>query len=264
MDYRPARRQHQLRAWLSAVLRVDRLRASRTARTSRWCYDALKRELFAAARGRGAQLNGRPIHVSATPSLDRALLATAFPYDQRERRNFYLTFWEVFMMRTPGVRYTGSAVLDLCYVAWGRVDALCEFGLRPWDSAAGALIVTEAGGRMTNLDGSALDLDVRFSSPTRWAWSFNGDGELFNIIPGRRSRSPRSGAHRLGAPALHRRPGHRSSGAIPRRWSLPHLVRLPAWPQQRGWACLPRFFSWLSAGRLFAREHVRQVHSDQL
>ena len=109
-------------------------------------FDALKRELFVAARGGGARLKERSIHVSATPSLDRALLATAFPYDQRERRNFYLTFWEAFMMRTQGVRHTGSAVLDLCYVACGRVDALWEFGLRPWDVAAGALIVAEAAG----------------------------------------------------------------------------------------------------------------------
>jgi myo-inositol-1(or 4)-monophosphatase len=124
-------------------------------------FDALKRELFVAARGRGARLNGRPIHVSATPSLDRALLATGFPYDRRERRNFYFTFWEAFMMRTQGVRRSGSAALDLCYVACGRVDAFWEFGLRPWDIAAGALIVAEAGGRVTNLDGSALDLDAR-------------------------------------------------------------------------------------------------------
>jgi myo-inositol-1(or 4)-monophosphatase len=124
-------------------------------------FDALKRELFVAARGRGARLNGRPIHVSATPSLDRALLATGFPYDRRERRNFYFTFWEAFMMRTQGVRRMGSAALDLCYVACGRVDAFWEFGLRPWDVAAGALIVAEAGGRVTNLDGSALDLDGR-------------------------------------------------------------------------------------------------------
>ena len=124
-------------------------------------FDALKRELFIAERGRGARLNARPIHVSATPSLDRALLATGFPYDRRERRNFYFTFWEAFMMRTQGVRRTGSAALDLCYVACGRVDAFWEFGLRPWDVAAGALIVTEAGGRVTNLDGSALDLDAR-------------------------------------------------------------------------------------------------------
>jgi len=124
-------------------------------------FDALKRELFVAARGRGARLNGRPIHVSATPSLDRALLATGFPYDRRERRNFYFTFWEAFMMRTQGVRRTGSAALDLCYVACGRVDAFWEFGLRPWDVAAGALVVGEAGGRVSNLDGSPLDLEAR-------------------------------------------------------------------------------------------------------
>jgi myo-inositol-1(or 4)-monophosphatase len=122
-------------------------------------FDALKRELFVAARG--PRLNGRPIRVSATPSRDRAPLATSLPYDSRERRNFYLTFWEAFMMRTPGVRQTGSAVLTLCYVACGRVDALWEFGPRPWDVAAGALIVAEAGGQVTNLDGSALDLDAR-------------------------------------------------------------------------------------------------------
>ncbi|HVB82246.1 MAG TPA: inositol monophosphatase family protein [Candidatus Binataceae bacterium] len=124
-------------------------------------FDALKRELFVAARGRGARLNARPIHVSATPALDLSLLATGFPYDRRERRNFYFTFWEAFMMRTQGVRRTGSAALDLCYVACGRVDAFWEFGLRPWDVAAGALIVAEAGGRVTNLDGSKLDLEAR-------------------------------------------------------------------------------------------------------
>ena len=96
--------------------------------------------------------------MSATPSLDRALLATAFPYDQRERRNFYLTFWEAFVMRTQGVRHTGSAVLDLCYVACGRLDALWEFGLRPWDVAAGTDVAV-AGGRVIDLDGSALDLE---------------------------------------------------------------------------------------------------------
>ncbi len=123
--------------------------------------DALKRELFVAARGRGARLNSQRIQVSKTPTLDRALLATGFPYDRRERRNFYLTFWEAFMMRTQGVRRTGSAALDLCYVACGRVDAFWEFGLRPWDVAAGALIVAEAGGRVGNADASPLDIEAR-------------------------------------------------------------------------------------------------------
>ncbi|HZO82808.1 MAG TPA: inositol monophosphatase family protein [Candidatus Binataceae bacterium] len=124
-------------------------------------FDALKRELFVAARGRGARLNGKRIRVSRTPALEFALLATGFPYDRRERRHFYLTFWEAFMMRTQGVRRTGSAALDLCYVACGRVDAFWEFGLHPWDVAAGALVVTEAGGRVTNADGSRLDLGGR-------------------------------------------------------------------------------------------------------
>ena len=115
MDHRSARRHHQLRASLSAVLRVDCLRASRTARA----FDALKPELFVAARGRGARLNGRPIHVSATPSLGGALLATAFPYGQRERRIFYLTLWEAFTIRTQGVRHTGSAVTLLRRVRAG-------------------------------------------------------------------------------------------------------------------------------------------------
>ena len=122
-------------------------------------FDALKRELFFAVRGRGARFNGRPINVRATPSLDRASLATSLPYDQRERHNFYLTLWEAFMMRTHGVRHVGSAVLDLCYVARGRVDALFKFGSPPWDTAAGALIVTAAGGRVMNLDRSTLDLE---------------------------------------------------------------------------------------------------------
>jgi myo-inositol-1(or 4)-monophosphatase len=106
-------------------------------------FDALKRELFVAARGRGARPDARPIHVTATPSLDRAPLATSFPYDRRERRNFYFTLWETFMMRTQ--QRTGSGALDLCYVACRRVDAFWEFGLRPWGAAAGALIVAEAG-----------------------------------------------------------------------------------------------------------------------
>jgi myo-inositol-1(or 4)-monophosphatase len=122
-------------------------------------FDALKRELFVAARGRGARLNGRRIQVSKVPTLDLALLTTGFAYDRRERRHFYLAFWEAFMMRTQGVRRTGSAALDLCNVACGRIDAFWEFGLHPWDVAAGALIVNEAGGRVTNSDGSRLDLN---------------------------------------------------------------------------------------------------------
>jgi len=120
--------------------------------------DALKRELFVGRRGAGARLNGKPIHVTRTPTLESSLLLTGFPYDRRQRRRFYLAFWEAFMMRTHGVRRTGSAALDLAWVACGRVDGFWEFGLKPWDIAAGALIVQEAGGDVTNMDGTPLDL----------------------------------------------------------------------------------------------------------
>jgi len=121
-------------------------------------FDAFKRELFVAHRGKGARLNGKPIRVTRTPKLEGALLATGFPYDRRERRRFYFAFWEAFMLRTHGVRRTGSAALDLAWVACGRVDAFWEFGLKPWDVAAGSLIVEEAGGQVSNMDGSRLDL----------------------------------------------------------------------------------------------------------
>ncbi len=121
-------------------------------------YDALKKECFTARRDHGARLNNKAIHVSTTDSLGTSLLATGFPYDRRERRRFYLCFWEAFMMRTQGVRRTGAAALDLAYVASSRTDGFWEFGLKAWDVAAGALLVEEAGGRVSNMDGSALDI----------------------------------------------------------------------------------------------------------
>jgi myo-inositol-1(or 4)-monophosphatase len=122
-------------------------------------FDALKKECFTASRGHGAALNGKPIRVSTMNSLAASLLATGFAYDRREKRRYYLCFWEEFMTRVQGVRRLGSAALDLAYVAAGRTDGFWEFGLRPWDVAAGALIVEEARGRVTNMDGSALDID---------------------------------------------------------------------------------------------------------
>jgi myo-inositol-1(or 4)-monophosphatase len=123
-------------------------------------FDALKREWFVARRGKGSRLNGRRIHVSRTPALEMSLLCTGFPYDRRERRRFYLTFWEAFMIRSQGNRRAGAAALDLAYVACGRIDGFWEFGLKAWDVAAGALIVEEAGGRVTNMDGTPLDLNA--------------------------------------------------------------------------------------------------------
>jgi len=120
--------------------------------------DVFKKELFVARRGAGASLNRKPIGVSHVRTLDMSLLATGFPYDRRERRRFYLCFWEAFMLRTHGVRRTGSAALDLAWVACGRVDAFWEFGLKPWDVAAGSLLVEEAGGHVSNMDGTMLDI----------------------------------------------------------------------------------------------------------
>ena len=121
-------------------------------------FDAFKKECFVAQRGKGARLNGKPIRVSRISSLEFALLTTGFPYDRRERRRYYLAFWESFMTRVQGVRRTGSAALDLAYVACGRVDGFWEFGLKQWDIAAGSLLVEEAGGHVSNMDGAALDL----------------------------------------------------------------------------------------------------------
>jgi myo-inositol-1(or 4)-monophosphatase len=141
-------------------------------------YDAAKKECFAARRGKGARLNGRPIHVSKVRDLSAALLCTGFPYDRRERRRFYLCFWENFMTRVQAVRRAGAAALDLCYVACGRVDGFWEFGLKAWDVAAGSLIVEEAGGRVANMDGTPLDLEAGRILAT------NGllDGEMKSVI----------------------------------------------------------------------------------
>jgi myo-inositol-1(or 4)-monophosphatase len=122
--------------------------------------DVFKRELFVARRSGGAWLNRKPIGVSHVRTLDMSLLTTGFPYDRRERRRFYLCFWEAFMLRTHGVRRTGSAALDLAWVACGRVDGFWEFGLKPWDVAAGSLLVEEAGGHVSNLDGTMLDISA--------------------------------------------------------------------------------------------------------
>src|SRR4029077_19120126 len=104
--------------------------------------------------------NGRPIQVSRAAKLNTSLLATGFPYDRAARRRFYLTFWEALMTQGHGVRRTGSAALDLAWVACGRMDGFWEFGLKPWDVAAGSLLVHEAGGKVTNMDGAKLGLSA--------------------------------------------------------------------------------------------------------
>lgn len=121
-------------------------------------HDPIRNETFFARRGHGATLNGQPIHVSAVDNLEQALLGTGFPYDRREHVEFYLAFLADFMRRSQGIRRGGSAALDLCYVASGRFDAFWEWKLKPWDTAAGALIVEEAGGVISDFQGSPFDL----------------------------------------------------------------------------------------------------------
>lgn len=119
--------------------------------------DASRGVEYAAARGRGATANGEPIHVGDCRDLNRALVATGFPYDRRARAAFYLTYVQRALERTQGVRRAGSAALDLALVAAGRLDAYWEFTLCPWDVAAGVLLVREAGGVVSGHDGSPLD-----------------------------------------------------------------------------------------------------------
>jgi len=121
-------------------------------------HDPLRDETFVARRGEGARMNGEPIAVSPVRSLDDALLATGFPYDRRLHAEFYLGFLADFMGAAQGVRRNGSAALDLCYVACGRLDAFWEWKLRPWDTAAGSLIVREAGGVVSDFRGDPFQM----------------------------------------------------------------------------------------------------------
>ena len=123
-------------------------------------YDPMRDELFCAERGRGAELNGRPIRSSRTETLAESLLATGFPSKKRHA-NPNIHFYQEFTLRSHGVRRAGSAALDLAYVAAGRLEAFWEFNLNPWDTAAGILLVEEAGGRVTDFAGGPFRLDSR-------------------------------------------------------------------------------------------------------
>lgn len=117
-------------------------------------YDPMRQELFTASRGAGAHLDNRRIRVSKQRTLEGALVATGFPYRANLRYlDTYLELLKIVMQETAGVRRPGSAALDLAYVAAGRTDAFFEIGLSPWDTAAGTLLVTEAGGRISTLGG---------------------------------------------------------------------------------------------------------------
>jgi myo-inositol-1(or 4)-monophosphatase len=120
-------------------------------------YDPLRDEMFTAERGRGTQLNGKAAKVSRNAELAEALLATGFP-SRKRHASPNIHFYQEFTLRSHGVRRAGSAALDLAYVACGRMDAFWEFNLNPWDTAAGILLVEEAGGRVTDFAGARFQL----------------------------------------------------------------------------------------------------------
>ncbi|HEV2698608.1 MAG TPA: inositol monophosphatase family protein [Terriglobales bacterium] len=124
------------------------------------CFDPTRNEMFTAEKGKGAFLNGAPIHVSKTAKLAESLVSTGFPSHKRHK-NPNIHFYHQITLRTHGVRRAGSAALDLCSVASGRFDGFWEFNLNPWDTAAGVLMVEEAGGRVTDFHGGTFQLNSR-------------------------------------------------------------------------------------------------------
>jgi len=116
-------------------------------------FDPVKNELFTASKGRGAFLNDRRVRVSKCPRLAMALVGTGFPFKELERMDLYLKQLRSIMSHASGVRRAGAAALDLAYVACGRLDGFWELGLSPWDVAAGALLIQEAGGLVTGITG---------------------------------------------------------------------------------------------------------------
>jgi myo-inositol-1(or 4)-monophosphatase len=123
-------------------------------------YQPVLRELFTAARGEGATCNAAPVRVSATDRLGKAMLCSGFPY-AREEIPSALRYWERLILRAQALRRDGAAAIDLCYVATGRFDGFWERSLQPWDVAAGGLIVSEAGGRLSDYQGGRYDIRAR-------------------------------------------------------------------------------------------------------
>lgn len=123
-------------------------------------YDPMRDELYTAERGKGARLNNKQMHVSKIRQLAESLLSTGFP-SRKRHASPNIHFYQEFTLRSHGVRRAGSAALDLAYVASGRLDAFWEFNLNPWDTAAGILLVEEAGGSVTDFAGNPYRLDSR-------------------------------------------------------------------------------------------------------
>jgi len=121
-------------------------------------YHPALNELFHAGKGEGAYLNGKRIFVSRVDDLNEGFLCTGFPYDVRAHADFYLNYFRQFIMRSFAIRRPGSAAIDLCYLAAGKFDGFWELKLHPWDVAAGSLMVTEAGGRVTDFQGQSMNI----------------------------------------------------------------------------------------------------------
>jgi myo-inositol-1(or 4)-monophosphatase len=122
-------------------------------------YDPLRQELFTAERGQGALLDGKRIRVTQARDLENGLVGTGFPYSDFEHLDAYMAMLKKVIKNTAGVRRPGSAALDLAWMAAGRLDAFWELNLKPWDIAAGALMIKEAGGMVADISGSSLDLE---------------------------------------------------------------------------------------------------------
>ena len=121
-------------------------------------YNPMLDEMFVAEKGKGAFLNGRKIRVSKNRELTKSLLATGFPYDIRENPDNNINYFNVLALRAQAIRRAGAAALDLAYVAAGRFDGFWELNLHPWDTAAGCLLVLEAGGCVTDLFGGEFSI----------------------------------------------------------------------------------------------------------
>ena len=121
-------------------------------------YAPCSGEMFTARKGRGSRLNGNEIRVSRTSELGESILATGFPYDRRTNPRNNVEYFSRLILKVQGIRRCGAAALDLAYLSCGRVDGFWELGLRPWDVAAGVLLVEEAGGRVTNMAGLPMDI----------------------------------------------------------------------------------------------------------
>jgi myo-inositol-1(or 4)-monophosphatase len=135
-------------------------------------YDPMRQELFTASRGEGAQLDGKRIRVTPHIGLERALIGTGFPYRSNlQWLDPYMAMLKAVMQATAGIRRPGAAALDLAYVAAGRLDAFWELGLSPWDTAAGTLLITEAGGMVGRLNGGEYKLegDIVVGTPKVYA-----------------------------------------------------------------------------------------------